>query len=466
MDQIVERDLNRPDTQKDGTLRGPPEAKVIRSAQDALGLGIEGGRGKRGKGWLYALAAAVIAAAGLGYWLFGGSAPEVNYISQPAVKGDITVEVSATGTLQPLIQVDISSELSGVVRSVAAEENQRVKKGEVLAELDTTRLSAQFERAEASVKAAEAKVMESKTTLTETEQAFKRAEQLLKRGMTSEQVLDTATAARDRADANVAMAEANLAIAQAELKQQQADLVKSKIYAPIDGIVLTRSVNPGQTVASSMQAPVLFVLAANLENMELEAAVDEADIGGVKPGQIARFTVDAFPERTFDAEIREISFASVATEGVVTYNARLNVDNKELLLRPGMTATVSVVTRQAKGVVTVPAAGFRFSPPTAETRAFSLRDLFMPRMRMGRPGGQRQAQASENGMRTLYVLRDGAPEAVQVKTGATDGEVVEIVSGLSEGDQVITGIRSGAGAGARTGAGAGGARTGGLVHGG
>lgn len=439
MDQIVDRASSRPDKGKDGAPLGEREAEAAPSAQEALGLGA-GVRRRRGRGWLYTLAAVALAAAGLGYWQFGGSTPVVSYVTVPAEIGDITVQVSATGTLQPLIQVDISSELSGVMRSVLVEENQRVKQGEVLAELDTTRLAAQIDRAEASVKAAEAKVLESKTTLTETGQAFTRAEQLLKRGMTSEQALDTATAARDRADANVAMAEANLAIAEAELKQQQADLVKSKIYAPIDGIVLTRSVNPGQTVASSMQAPVLFVLAANLENMELKAAIDEADIGGVKPGQTARFTVDAFPERTFDADIRDISFASVTTEGVVTYNARLDVDNSELLLRPGMTATVSVVTREAKGVVTVPAAAFRFSPPTTETRAFSLRDMFMPRMRMGRPGGQRQA-GGETGMRTLYVLKDGAAQAVQVKTGATNGETMEIVSGLAEGDQVITGTR-------------------------
>ena len=225
---------------------------------------------------------------------------------------------------------------------------------------------------------------------------------------------------------------------QAELKQQQADLQKSTIYAPIDGIVLTRSVNPGQTVASSMQAPVLFVLAAGLENMELKAAIDEADIGGVKPGQIARFTVDAFPERKFDAEIREISFASVATEGVVTYNARLDVDNQELLLRPGMTATVAVVTREVQGVVMVPATAFRFSPQAAAKRAFSLRDLFMPRM--GRGGGRPQRQAAKDGARTLYVLKDGAPQAVEVRTGATDGENVEIVSGLVDGDPVITGV--------------------------
>ena len=203
--------------------------------------------------------------------------------------------------------------------------------------------------------------------------------------------------ARRKAALLVAMAEANLAIAEAELKQQQADLVKSKIYAPIDGIVLTRSVTPGQTVASSMQAPVLFVLAANLENMELEAAIDEADIGSVKPGQAARFSVDAFPNRSFDADIRDISFASVTTEGVVTYNARLDVDNSELLLRPGMTATVSVVTREAKDVLTVPAAAFRFSPPAAaERRGFSVRDLMRPKERRGP-----QVGASEEDMATV-----------------------------------------------------------------
>ena len=424
MDQIVDR----------------PGAEALPSVESALGLNAKGAQKKRGKGWLYALAASVAAIAALAYMQLGGSSAEIAYVTAPAKTGDITVEVSATGTLQPLIQVDISSELSGVMRSVEVVENQRVKKGDVLAELDTVRLAAQVERAEASAKAAEAKVTEATTTLKETEQALVRSEALSKRGMVTDQALETATAARDRASANVAMAEANLAIAAAELKLQQADLQKSTIYAPIDGIVLTRSVNPGQTVASSMQAPVLFVLAADLESMELKAAVDEADIGGVKPGQAARFTVDAFPDRKFDALIREISFASVATEGVVTYNARLDVDNKELLLRPGMTATVAVVTREAKGVITVPATAFRFSPQAAETRVFSLRDLFMPRM--GRPGGQRQRQAAGgDGTRTLYVLKDGAPQAVQVRTGATDGENVEIVSGIAEGDPVVTGVR-------------------------
>ncbi len=432
MDQIVNR--------SHGTAERPAgEPQASADVEAALGLGGTAGVRKRGRAWLYGLAAAAAVALGLLWWHSGSSSTEVSYVTVPAEKADITVEVSATGTLQPLIQVDISSELSGVVRSVAVDENQSVKQGEVLAELDTTRLLAQIDGAKATVKSAEAKIAEAQTTLTESEQAFTRAEQLLKRGMTAQQTLDTATATRDRAQANVAMADANLAIAQASLKQQEADLVKSKIYAPIDGIVLTRSVNPGQTVASSMQAPVLFVLAANLENMELKAAIDEADIGGVRAGQTARFTVDAFPERIFDA------FASVTTEGVVTYNARLDVDNGELLLRPGMTATVSVVTREANAVLTVPATAFRFSPSAAgETRGFSLRDMFMPRM--GPPRGQAQVRtATQPNMRTLYVLKDGAPQAVQVKTGATDGENVEIVSGLAGGEQVITGTATASG---------------------
>ncbi len=333
---------------------------------------------------------------------WGGPAAErPTYQTSPAEIGDLTVEVSATGTLQPLIQVDISSELSGVVRSVAVTENQKVRKGDVLAVLDTARLAAQIERAEASVTAAKAKIADARTTLSESERAFSRAAQLSSRGMVADQARETAEAARDRAQSAVAMEEANLAIAEAELKLQQADLEKSTIYAPIDGMVLTRSVDPGQTVASSLQAPVLFVIAADLAQMELKAAIDEADIGGVRPGQDARFTVDAFPERRFSAEIRDIAFASVTTEGVVTYDARLDVDNRELLLRPGMTATVAVVVRQDSGVLTVPAAAFRFRPAaddgTARLQpaepAHAAHGASVRRQPRGQAGGRRQPHA-------------------------------------------------------------------------
>ena len=200
--------------------------------------------------------------------------------------------------------------------------------------------------------------------------------------------------------------------------------------------MLTRSVDPGQTVASSLQAPVLFVIAADLENMELKAAIDEADIGGVKSGQKARFTVDAFPERSFDAVIRDISFASVTTEGVVTYDARLDVDNQRTAAaarhdgdRLGRDARGQGRDHRAGG-------GFPLSPPTAETRLEPARPVHAAHAH----GPSRRAAAGRrrSGTRTLYVLKDGAPQAVKVKTGSTDGEKTEIVSGLAEGDQVIT----------------------------
>lgn len=434
MDQIVTR-----------PRAGPGTAPKAESPDVAAALHLDRkGRGRRRR-WPYLVALAVAAAVAVGaaYAYSGRTSQRVAYATIAAERGDLTVEVSATGNLQPLTKVDISSELSGVIRSVAVGENQRVKAGDVLAELDKTRLSAQVERGEASVEAARARVADAQTTLRETEKSLDRARQLAERGMTTEQALEVATAARDRAASAVAIAEANLAIAVAELKLQQADLEKSTIYAPIDGIVLTRSVDPGQTVASSLQAPVLFVIAAGLENMELKAAIDEADIGSVKPGQKAVFTVDAFPERKFDAEIRDLAYASVTTDGVVTYDARLDVDNAELLLRPGMTATVSVVTREAKDVITVPAAAFRFRPPAVQPRAsWSLQSMFMPRL--PRSGGQRATTVSTDGTRTLYVLENGQPAPVKVKTGSTDGERTEILSGLDVGDLVVTGTTNAA----------------------
>jgi HlyD family secretion protein len=417
-----------------------PEADSAPAIETALGLDHKATGKRRRRVWWQTLAALVVIGGGFfGYQWYAGSAPRVEYTTAPATIADLTVEVSATGTLQPLTQVDISSELSGVVRSVAVDENQQVKQGDVLAKLDTSRLEAQIERAQASAKAAAAAVETAEVTLKENEQALARASEQARKGMATQQALEAATAERDRGKASLDSAGANLAIANADLKLQQADLAKSTIYAPIDGIVLTRSVDPGQTVASSLQAPVLFVIAADLRKMELKAAVDEADIGAVKAGQHARFTVDAFPERPFDAAIRDISFASVTTEGVVTYDARLDVDNNEMLLRPGMTATVSVVTKQAKGALTVPSAAFRYRPAEARDRPFSLLNMFTGR---GGRGGRWRDRQDDNkpaeGFRTLYVLENGRPHRVDVKIGSTDGDRTEVLSGLKEGDPVIT----------------------------
>ena len=415
-----------------------PDSLAPTDMQSALGLEPDGRARPRRRRWAL-LAVAAAAALGAGAWLwFGQSEPAIRYLTQPVERGNIVVEVSATGTLQPLTQVEVSSELSGVVRSVEVDENQPVNKGQVLAQLDTTRIAAQVERAEANVKAAAAKVTDARITLQESEQALQRAMELARRGMTTDQALEAATATRDRAASAVATAEANLAVAEADLKLQQADLAKSTIYAPIDGIVLTRSVNPGQTVAASMSAPVLFVIAEDLATMQLNAAIDEADIGTVAKGQEAHFTVDAFPGRSFDATIRDISYASTTTEGVVTYQAELSVDNESLELRPGMTASVNIVTRRANDVLQVPTAAFRFTPPAAEQRrSFSLRDLFMPRFRARGPRTERSAR---EGTRSLYVLENGEPVRRLVETGATAGDVTEIITGLKQGELVVTGI--------------------------
>ena len=425
-------------------LTNHPQQASTPSVEVALCLDGNGRATRERRGWLWLLVAlfALVAAAGAYAWLAVPS-ERIVYTTQAVDIRDLTVEVSATGNLQPLTQVDISSELSGVVRAVTVVENQHVKKGNVLAALDTTRLSAQIERAQASAKAAAAKVEDTRTTLSQNIQALTRAQELTKRGIATTKALEAATAERDRAQSALDMAEANLAIAEADLKLQKADLAKSTIYAPIDGVVLTRSVNPGQTVASSMQAPVLFVLAASLSQMELKAAVDEADVGSVAKGQNAHFTVDSFPDRSFDATIRDIAYASVTTDGVVTYNAWLDVGNEEFLLRPGMTATVSIVTREAKGVFTVPASAFRYRPSLVTNGGnFSLQKLFMGHPSRGPTDRSRPASAPSDGLRTLYVLKNGTPVAVRVKTGSTDGDRTEIVSGLSVVDAVITAASS------------------------
>ncbi len=428
MDQIVERPHTREST----------SSERIEDVLSIDGKGRPRRSRRRGIVWLAVILAAGAAVAGA-YAYLSKPAAEIVYRTAPAERGQLVVEVSATGTLQPLTQVEVSSELSGVMRSVVVDDNDRVSEGDVLAMLDTTRVEAEIERARANVSAARARVTDARVTANETGQALERAQELSGRGMLADQALETASAARDRAESAVAIAMANLEVAEAELKLQQADLAKSSIHAPIDGIVLSRTVNPGQTVASSMSAPVLFLIAENLETMQLNAAIDEADIGAIEAGQPARFTVDAYPGRVFDAEIRDVSFASVVTEGVVTYEARLNVDNADLLLRPGMTATVDIVTRKDDDVLLVPAAAFRYSPrPEAESQGWGIQSLFMPRMRGF--GRSRSAGAPGSGDgRPIHVMRDGAVEQVMVEPGDGNGENVEILSGLEEGDRVVLG---------------------------
>ena len=420
MDQVVDNKPSTPDI--NATL-----------GLDRSGLKRRGSR--RFMFWL-ALAVSVVAAwYGWSVWSSTGSTTKT-YTSEPAVISDLTIEVSATGTLQPLTQVEVSSEQSGVIREVLVKENQFVKKGDVLLVIDTTTLAAQVERAEAGVKASKAQVADAQTSLKEAGQLLERAKSLKVRGTVSQQDVDTAIAKRDRAASSVISAEAALAVSEAELKVQQAAFAKSTIYAPIAGIVLTRSADPGQTVAASLSAPVLFVIAEDLKRMKLEAAIDEADIGMVSQGQKANFKVDAYNDKTFSAEITEVAYASKTTDNVVSYQAELGVSNDDLSLRPGMTANVDITVREANGVLTIPNGAFRYQPVVEQPKTgMSLTSIFMPRFPRASP--KSAAKPASDGTRTIYILENGTPKALQVKTGSTDGNKTEIVSGLKEGDKVI-----------------------------
>lgn len=375
------------------------------------------GRRHRALWWsLGALVPAVLAACAA-YSLFSGdgSAPSTTYATSVVERGDLIAKVAASANLRPLTQVDISSELNGTMQAVFVVENQRVTRGQVLAQLDATARQVDVESAQASVQAAAAQLSDARISLDEAQRKLERATVLHRTSLVTEQKLEELAAARRRAANKVTAAEADLAIRRAQLKLRQLDFTRSTLRAPIDGIILARKTDPGQTVVASTQAPLLFTLAEDLERMELVAAINEADIGQIRKGQKASFTVDAFPDRLFDAEIRDISYSFSTNKGIVSYEARLDVTNAELKLRPGMTAALSIITGEARDALLVSSAAFRYRPAGA---------------------GDADAHVSRDG---LYVLADGEPRRVSVETGVSSWEKTEILSGLEEGMTVITG---------------------------
>jgi len=390
---------------------------------------------------IFILVALTIPIAIVAYALWGGgqSAETAQYKTEPASRGDLTVTVTATGAVQPTNEVEVSSELSGIVRSVNVDYNDRVKTGQILAELDTDKLKAEVERSRAALAAAQAKVAEAEATVVEMQRNLDRITQLATKNFSTQKDLDAAKAAYDRAIAGLTSAKADVAVAKADLDLNETNLRKACICSPIDGVVLVRNVEPGQTVASSLQAPVLFQLAENLTKMQIEVDVDEADVGKVREGQSASFQVEAYPDRKFPAIISQLRMAPETVEGVVTYKAVLTVDNSDLLLRPGMTATAEITVEETKDVLLVPNAALRFTPfkiSGESTGAGGLLSRILPH----RP--QRQAvsanQAVKGGQRQLWVLRGGEANSVVVTVGASDGSRTEVVSGdLESGDPVI-----------------------------
>jgi HlyD family secretion protein len=382
---------------------------------------------------------------GGGYWWYQSSqaaAQKITYETSPAKQADLVVTVTATGTIQPTTQTDVSSEMSGVVRIVNVDNNSPIKKGDVLAELDTERFKAQLRSMQASLDGAKAKLADVQATLKASELTLVRQKELQKRGLVITQDLETANATQARSIAAVASAEADIDIATANLKLKQLDIDKSQILSPVNGIVLKRTIEPGQTVASSLQAPVLFTLAEDLKHMQLEANIDEADIGAVKVGQTANFTVDAFTGRNFPARIETIEFSPLTTDGVVTYKAILSVDNSDLSLRPGMTATAQITVQKKSNALLVSNAALRYSPPAAaKQQSFSLTGLFMPRMPRGEKPVKKDVVAGE---RVVWALKDGTPQSITITTGATDGKMTEVIKGdLSADTPLITAAKTG-----------------------
>jgi HlyD family secretion protein len=347
--------------------------------------------------------------------------------------GNLMVIVTATGTLQPTNKVDVGSELSGIVKQVEANYNDRVKVGQILARLDTSKLEAQVTQSRAALESAKAKVLQAQATVSETRSKlaqFKRVWELSNKKVPSQSEFDTAEAAFERAKADEASARASVTQAQAILEANETDLSKSVIRSPVNGIVLTRSVEPGQTVAASFQAPVLFTLAQDLTQMELHVNVDEADIGQVREGQKAAFNVAGYPNRTFEARITQARYGSSTTSGVVTYETVLRVNNADFALRPGMTATADIRVKTVEKAILVPSAALRFTPPVQEEKKPSagLVGSLLPRppQPKANPGSIAPANKKEQ---QVWTLKNRQLSAIPVVVGATDGSRTEIVTG-------------------------------------
>ena len=397
------------------------------------------------KGWVFG--ALVLAALGGGFWYWGGAAPvaQVSYTTAEVTTGDIVVQITAVGTVEPIEQVDVSSLISGTIAEMAVKVNDRVKKGDVLARLDTSSLQAELARDKATLAAQKAQVADAAAALEAARATLARVQKIHDKGLNTDDQLTTAATTARRAEAGLAQALAQVQVAEANVLLSETSLAKAVITSPIDGMVLDVAADVGQTVnASASETAVLFTLAHDLAQMRLSVDVAEADVGKVAMGNTASFTVDAWLGESFPAEVSELHYAPQTVDGIVTYPTILSIDNSDLRLRPGMTASADITVQEVKGVLTVPNAAFRFSPPRQAVATQSSSGLLGVLFSGGGPGGSRgnrttvSNEPDREGFRGLYVLRDGAAVKVQVKTGATDGTLTQVLEGeLKAGDAVV-----------------------------
>lgn len=366
------------------------------------------------------------AAAGGGWWFFQTQKAEVpEYVTDTVTKGDITQIVTATGTLRPVINVTVGCQISGTIQELMVDFNSQVKEGQIIARLDPATY-------DAIVKQAEGELQNAQATLELAELTSNRKAELVKQNAATQAELDTALA-------NLHQAQAGVSIREGALQKARVDLSRCTIYSPIEGTVIARAVDVGQTVAASLSAPNLFTIANDMKNMQITASVSEADIGTVAEGQNVDFTVDAFPYVSFSGVVQQIRNSPVTVQSVVTYDVLVAVQNPELKLKPGMTANVSIIVAQRKGILRVPNSALRFRPPEASSPAAPAAEVS--------GGGNRSKGGKSRGVRPerkVHILKTpGAkPEPLPLKLGISDNLFTEVLSGVAEGDTLVTGLKN------------------------
>ena len=383
------------------------------------------------------LVAVIASAVGLGWYLNRPAGGTFEYETSPVSRGALTQVVTASGQLNPVVKVEVGSQISGIIEKLLADFNSPVKEGQVIAQLDAATYQANLIQANgnlASVKAA----LELAQLNADRAKALQ-ADKL------------SAKAEYEKAMADLHQAEAAVMISEGALKKAQVDLARCTIYAPIDGIVISRNVNVGQTVAASLSAPTLFLIANDLSKVQIEADVAEADIGLVRVAQDVEFTVDAFPGQTFQGKVTQVRNAPKIEVGVVTYVTIIEVTNPELKLKPGMTANVSIIVARRDNALKIPSAALRFRPPkSSEPKNADSSPALAEAKGEKKSDAASRKKEKRKSERTVYMApgredvpagaTDGAPQAVHVKTGITDGRHTEVIEGLKEGDRVIVGL--------------------------
>ena len=396
------------------------------------------------------LVVVIIALLLIGFLYLRNEKGEGKYITAEVVRGYVSEVATATGTLNAVVTVQVGSQVTGRIKTLNADFNSQVKKGQVVAEIDPDPFQARVDREKASLTAAKASVStaranleKAKVEVEDAKRSLKRTNELFIRGIISENDKDVAQTRYDSALAEVKAQEASYenALAQVEqakasLKSTESDLSYTKIISPVDGIVISRNVDAGQTVSASLQAPTLFVIAENLTKMQLNASVVEADIGKVSVGQKATFTVDAFIDKKFTGEVTQVRNAPITVQNVVTYDVIIGVENSDLKLKPGMTANVSILTAYKDNTLKIPNAAFRFRPDFDKNK--DTADILTTYVE-----STKNEKRNEGGIYVWVLSKNDKPGAVPVKIGITDGNFTEIIDGnLKEGDQIIIGVAS------------------------